>query len=158
MLHCIHSQYHRYWASDCIYAKFLQHAKHNKIDKDSIILVMRVVRAIWALEFVWNWFVISAIQYFSRIRQIIDAFVVVWTCSIYPHFQALQWRHNGNYGAQITSLTIVFSTVYSGADQRKHQSSSSLAFVKGIHRWPVNSPHIESVKRKMLPFWWLNHN
>ena len=43
--------------------------------------------------------------------------------------------------SQIKCLTIVFSTVYSGADQRKHQSSASLAFVRGIHRWPVNSPH-----------------
>ena len=41
----------------------------------------------------------------------------------------------------ITSLTIVYSTVYWGADQRKHQSPASLAFVGGIHRWPVNSPH-----------------
>ena len=40
---------------------------------------------------------------------------------------------------QITSLTIVYSTVYSGTDQRKHQSSTSLAFVSGIHRGPVNS-------------------
>ena len=39
--------------------------------------------------------------------------------------------------SQITSLTIVYSTVYSGANQRKHQSS---AFVRGIHRGPVNSP------------------
>ena len=43
--------------------------------------------------------------------------------------------------SQITSLTIVYSTVYSGADQRKHQSSASLAFVRGIHRSPANSPH-----------------
>ena len=42
---------------------------------------------------------------------------------------------------QITNFTIVYSTVYSGADQRKHQSSASLAFVRGIHRWLVNSPH-----------------
>ena len=54
--------------------------------------------------------------------------------------------------SQITSLTIIYSTVYSGADQRKHQSSASLAFVRGIHRWPVNSPHKEPVTRKMLPF------
>ena len=40
----------------------------------------------------------------------------------------------------ITSLTIVYATVYSGADQREHQSSASLALVRGIHRWPVNSP------------------
>ena len=42
--------------------------------------------------------------------------------------------------SQITSLTIVYSTVYSDADQRIHQSSTSLAFVWGINRWPVNSP------------------
>ena len=36
--------------------------------------------------------------------------------------------------SQITSLTVVYSTVYSDADQRKHQSSASLAFVGGIHR------------------------
>ena len=54
--------------------------------------------------------------------------------------------------SQITSLTIVYSIVYSGADQRKHQSSASLAFVRGIHQWPVNSPHKWPVTRKMFPF------
>ena len=54
--------------------------------------------------------------------------------------------------SQITSLTIVYSAVYSGADQRKHQSSASLAFVRGIHRGPVNSPHKWPVTRKMFPF------
>ena len=47
----------------------------------------------------------------------------------------------GTMTSQITSLTIVYSTVYSDADQRKHQSSSSLAFVRGILRGRVNSPH-----------------
>ena len=54
--------------------------------------------------------------------------------------------------SQITSLTIVYSTVYSGANQRKHQSSASLAFVRGIHRGPVNSPHKGPVARKIFPF------
>ena len=54
--------------------------------------------------------------------------------------------------SQITSLTIVYSTVYSDADQRKHQSSASLAFVREIHRWPVNFPHKGPVTRKMFPF------
>ena len=58
----------------------------------------------------------------------------------------------GTVASQITSLTIVYSTVYSGADQRKHQSSASLAFARGIHRWPVNSPHKRPVTRKMFPF------
>ena len=54
--------------------------------------------------------------------------------------------------SQITSLTIVYSTIYSDADQRNHQSSASLAFVWGIHRGPVNSPHKWPVMRKMFPF------
>ena len=54
--------------------------------------------------------------------------------------------------SQITSLRIVYSIVYSGADQSKHQSSASLAFVWGIHRGPVNSPHKWPVTRKMFPF------
>ena len=53
---------------------------------------------------------------------------------------------------QITSITIVYSTVYSDADQGKHQSSVSLAFVRGIHRRPVNSPHRWPVTRKIFPF------
>ena len=58
----------------------------------------------------------------------------------------------GAIASQITSLTIVYSTVYSDADQRKHQSSASLAFVRGIHRGPVNSPQKWPVTRKMFPF------
>ena len=53
--------------------------------------------------------------------------------------------------SQITSVTIVCSTVGPGADQRKHKSSASLAFVRGIHRLPVNSPHKRPVTRKMFP-------
>ena len=58
----------------------------------------------------------------------------------------------GLIASQITSLTIVYSIIYSDADQRKHQSSASLAFVRGIHRGPVNSPHKWPVTRKMFPF------
>ena len=54
--------------------------------------------------------------------------------------------------SQITSLKIVYSNVYSGANQRKHQSCESLAFVRGIHRWPVNSPPKGPVAREMFPF------
>ena len=70
------------------------------------------------------------------------------------------WVHDMHYddvimgaiASQITSLTIVYSTVYSGADQSKNQSPASLAFVWGIHRGPVNSPHKWPVTRKMFPF------
>ena len=68
--------------------------------------------------------------------------------------------------SQITSLTIVYSIAHSGADQSKHQSSASLAFVWEIHRGPVNFPHKWPVTRKMFPFddvimplekWSMNH-
>ena len=58
----------------------------------------------------------------------------------------------GTMAYQITSLTIVSPTGYSEADQRKHQSSGLLAFVRAIHRWPVNSPHKGPVTRKTFPF------
>ena len=57
----------------------------------------------------------------------------------------------GAIASQITSLTIVSSTVYSDADQRKHQSSASLAFVGRVHRGPVYSTHKWPVTRKMFP-------
>ena len=58
----------------------------------------------------------------------------------------------GAMASQITSIAIVYSTVYWGADQRKHQSSASLVFVQGIHRWSVKFPHKGPVTRKMFPF------
>ena len=54
--------------------------------------------------------------------------------------------------SQIPGATIVCSTVCSAADQWKHQSSASLAFVRGIHRWPVDSPHKGPVTQKMFTF------
>ena len=76
-------------------------------------------------------------------------------CTIQPWYQAtvaLQWRHNGrdsvsNHQPHHCLLNRLFS-----ADLRKHQSSVSLAFVQGIHRWPVNSPHKWPVTWKMFPF------
>ena len=58
----------------------------------------------------------------------------------------------GAMASQITSITIVYSTIYPGADQRKYQNTASLTFVQGIHRRPVNSPHKWPVTRKMFPF------
>ena len=69
----------------------------------------------------------------------------------------------GATASQITSLTIIYSTVYSDKDHRKHQSSTSLAFVRGNHRGPTNSPHKWPVTRKTIPFddaimlFWIGH-
>ena len=74
----------------------------------------------------------------------------------HPHNWSLFVWHNNDIilsamVSQITGVSIVCSTVGPGADQRKHQSSASLAFVRGIHCWPVNSPHKRPVTRKMFP-------
>ena len=53
--------------------------------------------------------------------------------------------------SQTTNVSIIYSTDCSGTNQRKHQSSASLAFVWGFHRWAVNSPHKGTVTRKMSP-------
>ena len=58
----------------------------------------------------------------------------------------------GTMTSQITGVSIICPTVCSTAGQIKHQSSASLASVRGIHRWPVDSPHKGSVTRKMFPF------
>ena len=83
--------------------------------------------------------------------------VVLFQFLVYPYdvfINVHQYYSDVIMGAmvsQIASLAIVYSTVNSGADQRKHQCSVSLALVRGIHRWLVNSPHKWPVKRKIFP-------
>ena len=81
-------------------------------------------------------------------------------CSLQPVKKKSKWHVYFHYSdvimstraSQITCLTIVYWAFCSDADQRKHQSSTSLAFVRGIHRWPVNSPHKGPVTQKMFLF------
>ena len=63
----------------------------------------------------------------------------------------------GAMASQITSLTIVCSTDYLGADQRKRQSSASVAFVQAIHRSPVNSPAQMASNAENVPIEWRHH-
>ena len=60
----------------------------------------------------------------------------------------------GAMALQITSLAIVYSTVYSGADQRKYQSSASMAHVRGIHRWPGEFPAQMASNAEIVSIWW----
>ena len=103
----------------------------------------------------------------SIVSEIVCFFI--WITSPYPsellHWYSVRksreiWTNKLHYSNvimsamafQITGVWIVCSTVCSGADQRKHQSYVSLAFVMGIHRWRVGSPHKGPVTRKMFPF------
>ena len=78
-----------------------------------------------------------------------DSLSFGWVCSDHIHYSDVIMSA---MASQITGVSIVYSTVCSGTDQRKHQSSTSLAFVKVSHWWLVNSPHKGPVMRKMFPF------
>ena len=106
---------------------------------------------------VWSEFTYPFPNFNSAINEVWE-----WKSNLIPHFTGNAiintcWDHYGDVimgtmRSQITSLTIAYSTDYSDADQSKHQSSASLAFVWGIHRRPLNSPHKWPVTRKMFPF------
>ena len=86
---------------------------------------------------------------FSTQLRNVASVIFEWCAVHYQHYNDVIM---GIIASQITSLRIVYSTVYSDADQIKHHSSASLAFVRGIHRGPVNSPHKWPVTRKMFLF------
>ena len=98
-----------------------------------------------------------------RCRNNVHIMVIQWVYRRYFRFlqnvilgckiSSLQWRHNERDGVSISCVSTVCSSGYSGGDQRNHQSSASPAFVRGIHRWPVNSPNKGPVTRKMFPLY-----
>ena len=105
-----------------------------------------------------RWSFVTSFSTFTR-RWVTACIPVVFSISRY-HAAAYVENVLQHYGdvimgaiaSQITSFTIVYSTIYSDADQRNHQSSASLAFVRGIHQGPVNSPQKRPVTRTMFPF------
>ena len=73
----------------------------------------------------------------------------------------LQWRHNERDGISnhrrldgLHNRLFRCIIIY----QRKHQSSASLAFVRKIYRWPVNSPHKGPCSyTENISIWWRHH-
>ena len=97
----------------------------------------------------------SSLTYFNRNGRVRILGKTSWYDTLRAELPSMKHYNDiiiDTMASQITSLTIVYSTVYSGAYQSKHQSSASLAFVWGIHRGPVNSLHNWPVTRKMFPF------
>ena len=81
--------------------------------------------------------------------------------AIYPNPQqhdysvtpwTLQWRYHECDGVSNHLRFDCLLDRFSIADQRRHQRSSALAFVRGIQRWPVDSPHKGPVTRKLFSF------
>ena len=129
---CIENQY-----PVCQTNSFYQPTSHTSIHKDTCSHIL-VIRNKVPLRFEW----------YSR-EEIFKQISVIHGWVPYEHYSDVIMSA---MTSQITSVSIVCSSVCSGTDQRKHQSSASLAFVRGIRRWLVNSPHKGPVTRKMFPF------
>ena len=80
--------------------------------------------------------------------------LIICICSRLDNAKAVHYNDviMSTIASHITSVSIVYLIVCSDPDQGKHQSSASLAFVRGMHQWPVNSRHKRPVTRKMCPF------
>ena len=64
----------------------------------------------------------------------------------------LEWRHNGHDGVSNHQPHHCLLNRLFRCRSKKTSNSASMAFVREIHRWLVNSPHKWPVMRKMLPF------
>ena len=101
--------------------------------------------------YLWTWFE------GYKMRSIYQFHNNVVMCNSYPIRKNLRILHYNDVimsamVSQITGDLMVCSTVCSGASKRKHNSSASMAFVRGIHLCPVNSPRKGTLTRKMFPF------
>ena len=96
--------------------------------------------------FQWHWHEIPNICYgiYTDVSLEYQSMAIVW----YHYSDVIM----GAMASQITSLAIVYSTVYSGADQRKHQSSASLAFVWG------EFPAQMASNAENISIWWHHHD
>ena len=134
---------------------WIQFHKHSFL---IIFVFNHVLCTILSLHFTWDCFMMVQMKRSHRCKVMASFWAWYWQpawpkddCSMTPYKNtefSLRFVIMSVMASQITSLTIVYSTVYSGADQRKHQSSASLAIVRGIHRSPVNSPCKGPVTRK----------
>ena len=111
-------------------------------------LIFKEPHELIILSLIWCFYIFHSARYRNKTAVDNRTCRVVSGIDFYHYDDVIM----GTVASQITSLTIVYSTIYCDTDQRKHQSSASLAFVWGIHRGPVNSPHKGPVTRKMLPF------
>ena len=90
-------------------------------------------RSVSTLDQVMDWCLTAPSHYLSQCWLFILC-SVTFTIEQFHQKCSWRWRHIGHRGVSFTSLTIVYSTDYSDADQRKHQISASPAIVRGIHR------------------------
>ena len=79
----------------------------------------------------------------------VELIAYTWhNCNASSAILSLQWRHNGRDGVSNRQpYHCLLNRLF-----RRRSKKTSLAFVQGIHRWPVNSPHKWPVTQKMFLF------
>ena len=141
------------WYQWCVYVSFHEATLFDRAFRDSMALKNDVWRTIQ--KCIWT-SVSNGIP-----SATMDCLVKIFYATDYgKDFFGRKWYWLNNYChvimgvmvSKITSFAIVYSTIHSGADQRNCQRSGSLVFVRGIHRWPVNSPNKWPVTQKIFPF------
>ena len=129
-------------------------SKLTIIDSDNVLLLGRCQTIIWTN---------AGILLIGPLRTNFSKILIgIYTFSFKNLHLKIHLENGSRHGSdliirmmasQIIAVLMVYSTVCSGTDQRKHQSSTSLAFVRGIHQWPVNFWHKGPVMWKMFALW-----
>ena len=128
----------------------------NRHSNQTLCVMYAFHFSIFSSHFPWRWRGSSQVGYQNELTFWVNA---VFSFFFFKRSQQqvqisltlLQWRHMSTMASQSTGISIVYSSVCSGIDQRKHQSSASLAFVREIHWWPVKSLHKGPVMWKTFP-------
>ena len=136
---------------------------------DQTCLVYVIYKYSSWLVLYFNWLLIISMESYEKDIALVIKLLHVYECAalkwpfltVYLVDESIMCTHHCDVimsamASQITGIWSVYSTFYWSADQRKHQSSASLAFVRGIHRRPVNSPHKEpeTWEQYHCVFWW----
>ena len=151
------------YACTWMHNTFLSIGSSHDITCFWMISIFRTERVRWHIMIniqtdVWAWNMPLNLQLYKYYCNITDTKTTcISILLIWLQTDECRWHHYSDVimsamAPQITSLTTVYSTIYSDADQRRHQIFAAQAFMRRIHRCPVNSPHKCPVTRKMFPF------
>ena len=99
-------------------------------------------------ENIWTWSHVYSPRHGIRVKSGDHSCMKVTTAFLSDYSNVIM----SAMASEITGISIAYTTVCSGTDEKEYQSFTSLDFVRGIHWWHVNSLHKEPVTRKIFPF------
>ena len=161
------------WEATCIklHLNLTAYDEPTRLSSDSLHLIYNIIHSLYNSGIFYRHIVVYFVLFSLINKMLFDAyqiitpttgFITLWLVWHYTNrelHRVVRWPKfhysdviMSTMAPQITGVLIVCSNVCSGAGQRKYQSSAPRAFVGGIHRWPLDSPHKGPVTRKMFPF------